>query len=270
MTQKFRAQGDLNPDIPSEYKRQTDAWPARAEIIQRGVIGAYNGAQANSGDLATDIALVSGDQATKDWLGAGVDPQEIKTWWAAHWQPVSIGDAFELYRRTAAGLLTDGPPFLDADLDLAIAQTGVLPGYRENIKALAFTPLNRRQIKQLYDDYIIDEGQLNAYLVAGGLEPNDAPLQVQDWQKLRPVYTRKRVGGTGPSGLMGEYASCSIGTSEYLSELNELGFNGAEQSLALAEAQAVRKRKGNAQLMSFAKGRYTSGTITYAQCSAAL
>src|SRR5271165_4180626 len=98
----------------------------------------------------------------------------------------------------------------------------------------------------------------------------DAQLQVQDWQKLRPLYTRRLVGGTGPGGLMAEFAAGTLGTSEYLQELTELGFNGAEQQIALAEARQVRDRKTRGQLIGWLHTKYITGKVLEPAATAAL
>src|SRR5271165_3894708 len=98
----------------------------------------------------------------------------------------------------------------------------------------------------------------------------DAQLQVADWQKLRPLYTRRLVGGTGPSGLMAEFAAGTLGTSEYLAELSELGFNGQEQQIALQEARAVRDRKTRGQLISWLHERYIKGEVLEGPATSAL
>jgi hypothetical protein len=265
-----RRVGVLDDDQVGHIKTISFDRPGIGQVIRRANLGLYDPLDRQNYGLDQDQdQLPKPGTLAPEWR-AGIYDKELKDAWAEHWQPVDVQTAYALYRRTVAGLMPGNAQFGDVDLEAAIRFSAVMPIYRDHIKALVWEPLNRRQLKALYDDYILAEADLVQRMVATGLAPSDAQAQVADWAKLRPLYTRRLVGGTGPGGLMAEFAAGTMGTSEYLSELGQLGFNGAEQQIALAEARAVRERRTRGQLISWLHARYIKGEVLEPAAMAAL
>src|SRR5271166_2200672 len=244
--------------------------PGKGEVVQRAALGVYSAdSRARLGlDDERDQLPRPGDNAPS--FAAGIDLDELREAWAGHWQAIDVQTAFELFRRGAAGLLPQGTTFGEAELNDALQNAAVPPGQRSAMLSLIFTPLGRRQIKALYDDSIIGEGQLMQYLIAGGLPPADAQLQVAQWAKLKPEYVRKRIGGKGAVGYVGMFAAGEIGTTEFLDEIQALGFTADEAQQAIVEARAQRQRKTRSALIAFLHGRFVKGDINEAQVTGVL
>jgi hypothetical protein len=266
----LRRVGVIDTDQVGWIERLAAERPGIGDVVRRAQLGVYNeGRAARLGLTGEQDALPKpGDNSPS--FAKGVNLQSLRDAWAAHWSPLDVQTAFDLYRRAQAGLLPPGVTFDLGDVETALEQAAIPPGQRQALLATITAPLNRRQLKQLYDDSIVDETDVVRYLMAGGLDQHDATLQTAQWAKLKPEYVRKRIGGQGAAGYVKLFAAGELGTTELLDELQALGLTGDEAQMALVEARAERQRRSRSELVRWLKTRYVKGDVSDARVQAVL
>jgi hypothetical protein len=201
---------------------------------------------------------------------AHVDPYEAKLILRGTYRPVDLGMAFDLYRRGQAGMLPAGKQFTDLDLEAAIQLSALPPAYREAVKSTVYAPLGFRQLKTLYDESIITYGDVVNYLIADGFSRADGERLADLWKKGKPEYFAKKIGATGPAGLLKLYAQGAMGATELRAELVAFGLDADEVAAALVEAKAERTRNHRAELVKWLKARYIRGEVVESQVQGVL
>jgi hypothetical protein len=270
LTKRFRRQGGLLPDLATEARQASGAWPQIQQIFAGAFLGAYSDDTAAQLQLDANLDVLQGERVQKALLGAGLEPFQAKEWWRNHWLPLDTATAIDLYHRAQAGFLPEGVDFDSTDLRSAIAQSNVTPRYRDAIYETRWLPPQRRIILQQLEYAAITSDQAKNYLIASGLKPDDADAQLKTWLPVVTEFRRKRVGAGGVSSYLGMFASGIIGTSELQAELYALGLSDQEVSDATDEARAQRQRKTRSQLITWLHGKYIKGHIPDPQAQALL
>lgn len=98
----------------------------------------------------------------------GLSEEWAQRYWAAHWELPSANMGFEMVHR---GIITE------ADLDMLLRAQDVMPFWRDKMKAIAFNPLTRVDVRRMYQLGIIDEAAvLKAYKDLGYSDENAGRL----------------------------------------------------------------------------------------------
>ena len=109
------------------------------------------------GDFPEEFGLWAGKQGlTIDWA---------KKYWVAHWRLPSANQGFEMFHRRKID---------DATLDKLLKALDVSPFWRDKLKAIAYNPVTRVDIRRMYKLKLIDVNNVYERHLDLGYSPSDA------------------------------------------------------------------------------------------------
>jgi hypothetical protein len=179
-------------------------------------------------------------------LKAGIRPEVLKDYWAAHWELPSITQGFEMLQRGAIS---------GEDLDRLLKAADVMPFWREALKKISYAPLTRVDVRRMHKAGVIDDDQLlKAYMDLGydqenakrladwtiiyNQDPENAESTWSDAQtkKYRDLSTSDILDGYQEGLLTEQFATQVLGNYGYSAE--EITFMLARQDF-LAQKSAL-------------------------------
>ena len=219
-------------------------------------------------ELDTDFP----EESIPEFEAAGVRGDTAKDYWAAHWQLPSTQLAFTMLHR---GEITED------QLDLILRANDVLPLFREPIKAVAYSPLTRVDVRRMHaiglitskeelikrykdlgfsdqptEDNPISNAEMMAnFTVEYNDRGDDQSLEVRD-------LTRTQITSFLEKGL--------YTPDQAIAELEEIGYSPEDaNTIARLTAVKVLDRKRDEEVKVI-KARYDNSTITLADAKAEL
>lgn len=178
--------------------------------------------------------------AIAEWTAKqGLSAEWTQRYWAAHWDLPSTTQGYEMLHR---GVIKE------EELDLLLRAQDVMPWWRDKLKAIAFNPLTRVDVRRMYQLGVLDEpGVIRAYKELGYNAENS-----QRMLEFTKIYY-------GPEDETGEEADRDWTKAEILDgyrkriitadqarmALREMSYNEAKIDFFLAreDLKAVQSRK---------------------------
>jgi len=219
----------------SALKELWQRLPGVQDVIRMAVKEAFTPEIAEKFGQYADLPPKFVELAAKQGLSA-----EVAGWyWAAHWDLPSTTQGYEMLHR---GVIKE------EELDLLLRAQDVMPWWRDKLKAIAFNPLTRVDVRRMYQLGVLDEaGVIRAYKELGYNDENS-----QRMLEFTKVYY-------GPEDETGEEADRDWTKAEILDgyrkriitadqtrmALREMSYNEAKIDFFLAreDLKAVQTRK---------------------------
>lgn len=189
----------------------------------------------------------------------GVRDEDMRNYWAAHWELPSPQQGFEMLHRSAETGATD------ADLDTLLRALDIMPFWREKLKAIAYNPITRVDIRRLHKLGLLNHEQLVDRYRRIGYNPQDAELLAQFTEKLNATDTNSDIEpwrSNLRSHVLSLYESWTIGEAEAEQELKALGYSDAEAQAFTAGAEFIREAAVAKKIRAQAEKLYVSGYWT--------
>lgn len=130
--------------------RATEQVPTADDVIRFAVREAYSPsviAEFGQYEGAEEVIATAKD----DIEATGITQDAFKKYWAAHWELPSILQGFEMLHR---GVIDDG------QLDLLQKAADVMPFWRDKLKAIAYNPYTRVDVRRMHKLGILTEDQV--------------------------------------------------------------------------------------------------------------
>ena len=138
----------LKPENATLITEANRPVPTIDDIIRFAVREVYDPKLRADGQL--DKGLSENPRYLQEAAKRGLEPQDAKDYWAAHWQLPGIVQAFEFYHR-----LYDNPDpsirFDDRSMESYFNVADIAPGYRERLKAISYNPYTRVDVRRMYN-----------------------------------------------------------------------------------------------------------------------
>ncbi len=140
---------------PERVREASKVIPPVQDLIQMAVREAWDPAAIALGQLEERFP-----EELSEWTERqGLSPEWALKYWAAHWRLPSILQAFEMRHRDVID---------DKALDTLLQALDVAPGWRDPIKAIAFHPYTRVDVRRMHRLGVLsDEEVTRAYLDLG-------------------------------------------------------------------------------------------------------
>lgn len=153
------------------------------------------------------------------WMSKqGYDNDWSKRWWRSHWQLPSIGQGFEMFQRLRPG--ESDVTFTDADLDLLLRTQDIAPYFRERLKAVAYSPLTRVDVRRMYSMGVLNKEQVySAYRDLGYNEENAKNLL-----DFTVSFESAEERGLTKDAITASYKRGIIARDAAISDLKDLGY----------------------------------------------
>ena len=223
MMDALRRQG-FDEAYAAGYAALVEQIPGVSDIIRMGVREAFTPAIAEQFGQYQDLP-----PALVEWAGKqGLDEEWAARFWASHWELPSVQQGMEMYHR---GLI-DGDT-----LQLLLRAADVMPFWRDKLTGIAFNPLNRVDVRRMYQAGVIDIGKVESTYRAQGYSADDAAALAR-WvaQKYPPGGTGEAVGlrDLTVATVKQAYARRLVSREEAMDRLAELDYGGDEADLLLS------------------------------------
>jgi len=150
--------------------------------------------QAFTDNLASFGAGVSGSiGAFAEFAGqSGISKEWIATYWASHWREPGLRQIYDMAHRLSPDIVerrradferdgfdTNNLTFTIDDIDVALRKQDITPFWRDRLRAIAFRPITRVDIRRFHKLGIIGEEELTIRYRELGFSPGDAALMTE-------------------------------------------------------------------------------------------
>jgi hypothetical protein len=208
--------GDDEQDLIMSLRHQL---PSPTEVALMATRHVFNDAYVAKFKLDSgmpDIYRQLTSQMGFNWTPSDNGPQNprpgertmLNYQWAAHWQTLDVGTAVQMLRRLRSTGGMDGGPrvpgvdvFTATDFQDVLTSNEIIPGFREQIGAIAYQVPSRLFVKRLYSAGVIDRKEVVETLKDQGYDDNRSEqlTKLVEYEvlkshvdKLRPI-TRQQV-----------------------------------------------------------------------------
>ncbi len=151
-------------------KEVSEYFPNASDLIRFAVREVYSPLTRQKFGMDEDFPEDFEREAAK----IGMNSEQAKNYWAAHWQLPSAGDGFEMLHR---GIISE------SDLLMLMKALDYMPFWRDKLIQLSYMPLTRVDVRRMFRLGVLDEeGVYKAYL-ALGYSPDNARLLLEFTKK---------------------------------------------------------------------------------------
>ena len=187
----------------------------------------------------------------------GISDEWARNYWAAHWALPSVQQGFEMLHRGEVGM--------DA-LDNLLRASDVMPFWREPLKAIAYRPYTRVDVRRMHKLGVLDHDQVIKSYMDLGFDPEKAEAmtnftELYNAGSERPDPEPQRDLTKGD--ILGMLNDGVFDQDETSTMLQTLGFD-ADESLALIAREQLQELRGDRKAdISDVVDRTKAGALDY-------
>lgn len=214
----------VHPDYFDVYKTLAHPIPPVADIITMAVREAFSPEIATRfgqyEDFPPDFEMYAAQKGlTKEWASR---------YWASHWNLPSPTQGFSMLHRGVIDVET---------LNILLRAQDVMPFWRDKLVQIAYRPLTRVDVRRMYREGILDEGEVyEAYLIAGYIEKN-----AERMAKFTVKQTLSTLSKFTSTDIIKAYVSRMISQPETNSLLQEIGIRPEDARYIITTADYKRQ-----------------------------
>jgi hypothetical protein len=209
---------------------------------------------------ADEVATV----ADKDLKAAGISPETLRKYWAAHWQLPSVQMGFEMLHRAV---------ITNDELKLLMRALDIMPFWRDKLIEISYQPLTRVDVRRMHKLGVVDDAALlKCYKDIGYNEENAQRLA--DFTKLynadpetseetKTDRDRASWKDLTKSDIVGGYSDGLFDLAEARTGLYNLGYSDDESDFLLSRADYDTEKDSVNKLISAYHTAYIGNTMSY-------
>lgn len=223
LERKLRQIG-IHPAYAPIYRELAYQIPPIADIITMAVREAFTPSIAARFGQYEDFPSEFEEWAAKK----GLSKEWAMRYWAAHWNLPSPQQGFEMLHR---GVI-DSPT-----LEILLRAQDVMPFWRDKLIAIAYRPLTRVDVRRMYKEGVLDEGQVyESYLEQGYNEKN-----AERMAEFTVRQTLSSLSKFTSSDIIKAFTQRMISQSDAMSLLRDIGIRNEDASYIVATAEYKRQ-----------------------------
>jgi len=214
----------IHPAYAPIYKELAYQIPPVADIITMAVREAFSPEIAarfgQYQDFPPDFELWAGKKGlSKEWA---------ERYWAAHWNLPSPQQGFEMLHR---GVI-DQP-----ELDILLRALDVMPYWRDRLTRIAYRPLTRVDVRRMYKQGVLDEGEVYESYLEQGYDDKNAKRMAE----FTVRQTLASLSKFTSSDIIRAFASRMISKSDAMSLLQTIGIRTEDANYIVSTAEYKRQ-----------------------------
>ena len=148
------SESGYNPERKEEILEANRNTPTLQDVIVFAVRDVYEPEQVAAAGLLDGLPTTFVTEAQE----RGLNEEDAKKYWAAHWQLPSLTSVYEMFHRFYIGS-GHSSTFTEKDMDIFFNLADIAPGYRERLKELSYNPLTRVDIRRMFSMGQYGEGE---------------------------------------------------------------------------------------------------------------
>jgi hypothetical protein len=246
-------QSHLKPEWVAAFKALRKHLPSASDAIRFAVKDVFDRATVDEFGLDQDFPDAFLPLAAQ----LGIEPEQAKWYWAAHWRNVS---PTQLYRMLWRGEITP------AQLDKGLKVADYSPFWRDKLRNIAYLVPGRIDLRRFYSAGIIDEQQVFDGYKHLGYTDEVARWQT-DFAKRGTASTTKDLT---VAQLNSEYQGGHLERDDYLARVAALGYSQLEAQQLADLADDKRVARARDQFTARIHTQYVGHKIDLATATAAL
>lgn len=191
----------------------------------------------------------------------GISREWAENYWAAHWRLPSEQMGFEMLHR---GVIDD------AKLESLLVALDIMPGWRDEIKAISYRPLTRVDVRRMHDLGILDREQVVKAYKDIGYNAENAELMTQftvEYNEGESILDLDIASDLTRSVIVNFYKDGIVDRTVALTLLGMAGINVAAAELFLQAADFDMELKDRKDTLDLIIEQYKFGHLTFAQAS---
>jgi len=229
----------------SHIKAATVYFPSAQDLVRFAVRDVYTPVVMQKFGLLEDLPPKYISESAK----TGLDAEQAKNYWAAHWELPSAGQGFEMFQRR----VIDQPT-----LELLLKSLDVMPYWRDKLIQISYNPLTRVDVRRMYNLGVLSEDEVyNSYL-DGGYSPENA-RRMTDFTVL---FEDDETKGITRATLDNAYKNNLISLEQYKEYLSALKYSDRTVDLYVSQVEYEKKDSEVKALEKEVKNQYKAGLIT--------
>lgn len=228
---QLKANG-FEPATAQAIKTAADLIPPVQDIITMAVREAFSPETAQAFGQFEDFPAAFAEWSAKQ----GLTREWAERYWAAHWSLPSISQGFEMLHREAV------TPEM---LDLLLKAQDVMPAWRAPLKAIAYAPLTRVDVRRMHKVGVLTDGDVELAYRHLGYSPEDA-IRLRDFvvqiNKGPTLEEAPELGKLTRATVLNFYADGLIDRNRAIAMLKELGLTLDAATLYVTSVDLENKR----------------------------
>lgn len=214
----------IHPDYRPLYHELAHIIPPVADIITMAVREAFTPSIAarfgQYEDFPPDLAKYAAQKGlTEEWA---------KRYWAAHWSLPSPLQGFQMLHR---GVIDE------TELNMLLRAQDVMPFWRDKLTQIAYRPLTRVDVRRMYKQGVLDEGEVfESYLDQGYNEEN-----AERMAEFTVKQTLASLSKFTSNDIIKAFAGRMISAGDARSLLNTIGIRNEDATYIISTAEYKRK-----------------------------
>lgn len=197
----------------------------------------------------------------------GVRDEDMRAYWAAHWQLPSPQQGMEMFQRRAETGVTE------EELRTLLKAQDVMPYWRERMIQIAYNPITRVDVRRIHKMGLLDHAGLVDRYTRVGYSPDDAELLAkftENLNKQEDDALRKADATSLATRLRSFYLNGDVSADELRAGLTDLGYSDGEVTALVEAADLDRIADARHDLQAAIKALYVQAHIDRATCIARL
>jgi hypothetical protein len=196
-------------------------------------------------DPAVAPTLDPEDEFSKKYVGealklgsiAGLDPETARLYWMAHWQQPASNLLFAMMHRLRPGKVDAKLVVTQADVAKQLAINDMAPAWRDKLVAISYNEISIRQARQLYQNYVISQDDVEDVYLNQGYYPERAKAAAVNEAIVKIRARASQSHGWTPAALSTGYAYGKVNSVFVRQEMLRQGWT-------IEEAKALEDRAG--------------------------
>lgn len=255
------------PDDDKElWTRFTETRPGVQDIIRFAVREVY------SPEIAEKFGQFEGSDevaaiAAPDLKAVGVRPEDLRKYWAAHWDLPSVGMGYEMLHR---GIITE------EELKLLMRALDIMPYWRDKLVEISYNPLTRVDVRRMHKIGVLSDEDLQKAYQNVGYNPENAG-RMSEFTKLYnadPNDSEKtgkdKERDLTKTDIVKGFADGLFTESEAGGALMGLGYSQEEVEYYFSRVQYEQTRDNVDTFIRAYRAAYIGNTMTRNEITAAL
>ena len=180
----------------------------------------------------------------------GVSEEWARNYWAAHWSLPSVQMGFEMLHR---GVIDE------EQLNTLLRALDIMPGWREPLTQISYTPFTRVDIRRMHRLGVLDEGEVLRSYKDIGYDDEKARTQLEfvlAANKEDELVTLDVASDLTRSSILGFYADGIINRGTAFALLTQAGINVAASELFLLGADFDIERRDRGEQVTLILDRF--------------
>jgi hypothetical protein len=244
-------------------------YPGPADFIRFAVRDVFNPAVVEKYGYDEEFP----EQIVEHVRKSGMEPEQLKWYWRAHWDLPSPAQAYEmLHRLNPEVLKIRGSAYekmglkaeeIKTDLDTVreLLKIADYPKYwRDRLIAVAYSPLTRVDLRRIYELGLINDEELTARLMELGYTKEDAELMANFYKRLRHEENFR----IALSKIEKAYKLGKLTREQYKELLKQAGYSDDEVEFLVSLTDYEIEEEKRERLLNLLISRYIKGLITKA------